>query len=189
MSKFCALVVSTLVLVAAGLNAQPQPPPRPAPIPSIEDRTNGMRKIDGYFPLYWDEQTGSLFVEIPRLEADFLIATGLSAGLGSNDIGLDRGQGGAEPGLGREGDEQIEAEHGRRQNERKHDQRFGHALQRKAAPRERTRDKDGEWQQQRTRPHRQLERKPESRPIHLRRLLRNREAVAFEHLTTRRPAH
>jgi len=94
MSKFCALVVSTLVLLAAGLNAQPQPP-RPAPIPSIEDRTNGMRKIDGYFPLYWDEQTGSLFVEIPRLDTDFLISTGLSAGLGSNDIGLDRGQSGA----------------------------------------------------------------------------------------------
>src|SRR5262245_30629493 len=95
MSKFRALVVSTLVLLAASLNAQPQPPQRPAPIPSIEDRTNGMRKIDGYFPLYWDEQTGSLFVEIPRLDTDFLISTGLSAGLGSNDIGLDRGQGGA----------------------------------------------------------------------------------------------
>jgi Met-zincin/Domain of unknown function (DUF5117) len=95
MSKFRALVVATLVLLAAGLNAQPQPPQRPSPIPSIEDRTNGMRKIDGYFPLYWDEQTGSLFVEIPRLDTDFLLSTGLSAGLGSNDIGLDRGQGGA----------------------------------------------------------------------------------------------
>src|SRR5262245_30087079 len=64
------------------------------PIPSIEDRTSGMRKIDGYFPLYWDERTGSMFLEIPKMDTEFLMATGLAAGLGSNDIGLDRGQGG-----------------------------------------------------------------------------------------------
>jgi hypothetical protein len=63
-------------------------------IGSIEDRTAGMQKIDGYFPLYWEERTGSMFLEIPRLNADFLFSTGLAAGLGSNDIGLDRGQGG-----------------------------------------------------------------------------------------------
>ena len=63
-------------------------------IGSIDDRTAGMQKIDGYFPLYWEERTGSMFLEIPRLDADFLFSTGLAAGLGSNDIGLDRGQGG-----------------------------------------------------------------------------------------------
>ena len=35
-----------------------------------------------------------MFLEIPRFDTDFLFSTGLSAGLGSNDIGLDRGQGG-----------------------------------------------------------------------------------------------
>src|SRR5580698_9047035 len=65
------------------------------PLPKIEDRTTGMRKIDGYFPLYWDERTGSLFLEIPRFNTEFLYATGLAAGLGSNDIGLDRGAEGA----------------------------------------------------------------------------------------------
>jgi hypothetical protein len=64
------------------------------PIPSIEDRTGTMRKIDGFFPLYWDERTGSMFLEIPKMDTEFLMATGLAAGLGSNDIGLDRGQGG-----------------------------------------------------------------------------------------------
>ena len=97
MSKFRALLIVTLVLSAAGLNAQGQQPQRPAPIPSIEDRTDGMRKIDGYFPLYWDERTGTLFLEIPRFDTEFLFTTGLSAGLGSNDIGLDRGQGGGGP--------------------------------------------------------------------------------------------
>jgi len=68
-----------------------QPPGR---IGSIDERTSGMQKIDGYFPLYWDERSGSLFLEIPRFDSEFLFTTGLAAGLGSNDIGLDRGQGG-----------------------------------------------------------------------------------------------
>ena len=63
------------------------------PIPSIDTRTSGMQKIDGYFPLYWDERGGSLFIEIPRFDTEFLLNTGLAAGLGSNDIGLDRGAG------------------------------------------------------------------------------------------------
>jgi hypothetical protein len=80
-------------LLLAPLPAQPpreraQPP---EPIPTIEDRTAAMRKLDGYFPLYWDERTGNLWLEISRLDDDFLLATGLAAGLGSNDIGLDRG--------------------------------------------------------------------------------------------------
>jgi hypothetical protein len=59
---------------------------------SIDDRTSGMRKLDGYFPVYWDDRAGTLWLEIPRFDSEFLLATGLAAGLGSNDIGLDRGQ-------------------------------------------------------------------------------------------------
>src|SRR5579871_3840598 len=58
---------------------------------SIADRLGNMQKIDGYFPLYWEERTGSLFLEIPKFDSEFLYVTGLAAGLGSNDIGLDRG--------------------------------------------------------------------------------------------------
>ena len=64
----------------------------PAPTPTIEERTSGLQKLDGYFPLYWDERAGVLLLEIPRFGTDLLYATRLSAGLGSNDIGLDRGQ-------------------------------------------------------------------------------------------------
>jgi hypothetical protein len=69
--------------------AAPQPPAR---TPTIEERTAGMQKMDGFFPIYWEERTGNLWLEIPRFDADFLYTTGLAAGLGSNDIGLDRGQ-------------------------------------------------------------------------------------------------
>jgi len=72
-----------------GGGAQPAVPAR---IPSIEERTTGMQKLDGFFPLYWDERTGLLYLEIDHLNTDVLYTTGLAAGLGSNDIGLDRGQ-------------------------------------------------------------------------------------------------
>jgi hypothetical protein len=65
-----------------------------APIQTIEARTTGLQKIDGYMPLYWDEKTGSLWMEINKLDTELLYSTGLTAGLGSNDIGLDRGQSG-----------------------------------------------------------------------------------------------
>src|SRR5437899_37413 len=64
----------------------------PARIPTIEERTAGMTRLDGFFPLYWEERTGYLWLEIPRFDMPVLYTTGLSAGLGSNDIGLDRGQ-------------------------------------------------------------------------------------------------
>ena len=57
---------------------------------TIADRTAGMNKIEGFFPMYWEESTGSLFLEIPELGKEVLWTRGLSAGLGSNDIGLDR---------------------------------------------------------------------------------------------------
>ena len=59
---------------------------------SIADRTNGMQKLEGFFPLYWEEATGNLFLEIPRLGQEILYVNGVGAGLGSNDIGIDRAQ-------------------------------------------------------------------------------------------------
>ena len=67
----------------------------PARTPTIEERTTGLQKFDGFFPIYWEERTGNLYLEIPNLNAPLLYATGIAAGLGSNDIGLDRGQEGA----------------------------------------------------------------------------------------------
>jgi hypothetical protein len=79
--------------------AYAQPPsggrgPAAGRTPTIEERTSGMQKLDGYFPMYWDDRAGTLWLEIPRFDTDFLYTTGLAAGLGSNDIGLDRGQAG-----------------------------------------------------------------------------------------------
>jgi len=94
MTKTLKRVVTSLLLgffLAIPLQAQAQTGGRSQ---SIEERTAGMRKLDGYFPLYWDERTGTLWLEIPRFNTEILYSTGLSAGLGSNDIGLDRGESG-----------------------------------------------------------------------------------------------
>ncbi len=63
---------------------------RARPLPTIEAKTAGMRKLDGFFPLYWDADAGTLYMEIPRLDTEVLDMDGLASGLGSNDIGLDR---------------------------------------------------------------------------------------------------
>ena len=51
-----------------------------------------MEKKDGFIPLYWDAQGGRLWMEIPRIGAEMIYQVSLPAGMGSNDIGLDRGQ-------------------------------------------------------------------------------------------------
>lgn len=61
-------------------------------LPTIEQRTAGLRKLDGFLPLYWDSAAGHLYLEISRFGTEILHLNGLGAGLGSNDIGLDRGQ-------------------------------------------------------------------------------------------------
>jgi hypothetical protein len=93
MLKQCALLIVSILLAGPVLIAQ-QPPQASAPLGTIEARVAGFTKLDGYFPLYWSEDSGQLLMEIPRFNTDFLFSNGLSAGLGSNDIGLDRGQGG-----------------------------------------------------------------------------------------------
>lgn len=40
---------------------------------------------------YWDENASKIFLEVDKLDSEFLYVTSLPAGLGSNDIGLDRG--------------------------------------------------------------------------------------------------
>jgi hypothetical protein len=83
-----AALIATLGVPAAQESSRSQ---APEPIKPIADRTARMKKIDGFFPLYWDETTGRLFVEVPKLDTEVLHSVGFATGLGSNDIGIDRG--------------------------------------------------------------------------------------------------
>jgi Met-zincin/Domain of unknown function (DUF5117) len=90
-----AAVVTVLLCAAVAAQAPAdRPGGQSGPIQTIDARTTGFQKLDGYMPLYWDQKTGSLWMEINKLDTEMLYSTGLSAGLGSNDIGLDRGQSG-----------------------------------------------------------------------------------------------
>ena len=91
-SSIAFALALSFTFAAAGQQRPAGAAPLAGRTPAIDERTSGMSKLDGYFPLYWDERTGSLWLEIPRFDTDFLYTTGLAAGLGSNDIGLDRGQ-------------------------------------------------------------------------------------------------
>ncbi|MEX2511655.1 MAG: zinc-dependent metalloprotease [Cyclobacteriaceae bacterium] len=54
--------------------------------------TEEMEKIPGFITLYWDGEKGKLWLEIPPVNTEILYYPSLAAGLGSNDIGLDRGK-------------------------------------------------------------------------------------------------
>jgi hypothetical protein len=58
---------------------------------TIEEKINGLKKYEGFLNFYWDENTGKVWLEVDKLDTEILYVVSLPAGLGSNDIGLDRG--------------------------------------------------------------------------------------------------
>lgn len=63
---------------------------------AIATKTDGMKKYEGFFEFYYDEKQDKIFLVIDKFNEEFLYINSLSAGIGSNDIGLDRGQLGGE---------------------------------------------------------------------------------------------
>ena len=56
-----------------------------------EDKSD-FQKYEGLFDFYYDAMNDKIFLEVDKLDHDFLYVYSLSSGIGSNDIGLDRGQ-------------------------------------------------------------------------------------------------
>ena len=95
MRKLLVLGFSSLLAIAAAGRALPAK--ESSAVPTVREKTAGMKHLDGLIPLDWDAKSGRLYIEIPRIDAegrsgDFLYATSLPFGTGSNDLGLDRGQ-------------------------------------------------------------------------------------------------
>ena len=93
------LLVAALVLFAVGCAAPasvapPSESSRPG-VPSIDAKTAGMERQGGFVPVWWDADEGTVWLSVP-LDTDLLYSVALAAGLGSNDVGLDRGQLGSE---------------------------------------------------------------------------------------------
>ncbi len=64
----------------------------PVPALDFEARTAGLQRHAGLVDLYWDAETGQLLLGVPEGLGDLLHYVALVEGLGSNDVGLDRGQ-------------------------------------------------------------------------------------------------
>ena len=69
--------------VAASATEKPAPEAGAAPQETV---------LEGFVPLRWDETNGKLLMEITRFGEELIWQVSLAAGVGSNPIGLDRGQ-------------------------------------------------------------------------------------------------
>ncbi len=58
---------------------------------AIEAKTKSMHAYNGFFNFYVDDSTGKVWLQINKMDTEILYQTSLPAGLGSNDVGLDRG--------------------------------------------------------------------------------------------------
>lgn len=90
--RFMGLAILLWVSFFSCHVVQSQQPKTPLekPIP-----TSTMEKFPGFFSFYRDKTTGKIWLEIEQFDSPFLYVTSLASGLGSNPVGLDRGQLGA----------------------------------------------------------------------------------------------
>ncbi len=56
------------------------------------EKTTTMQSFEGYFNFFYEDAMDKIYLEVKNLDEEFLYFNALAAGLGSNDIGLDRGQ-------------------------------------------------------------------------------------------------
>ena len=59
---------------------------------SISAFTKKLRRMEGYFPSFYDASKDKLYISVDLNAPEFLYVNTLSAGVGSNDLGLDRGK-------------------------------------------------------------------------------------------------
>ena len=83
MKRLSVLIFTFLFITVSGFSQD---------LPSINEKTEGFEKEEGYFTYYWDDAAGKIWLEIDKFDTEFLYVNSLTAGVGSNDIGLDRNQ-------------------------------------------------------------------------------------------------
>lgn len=98
MRVFFVLVLTLASFYSLAQKKKDQPPAQPpAQQPAgLEAKVAGMKKYPGFFEFYYDDKQDKVFFLIDKFDTEFLYIESLTAGVGSNDIGLDRNQ------LGRE---------------------------------------------------------------------------------------
>ena len=86
-TSYTLLVVFLLTI---GLNAQNRANKnKPQDTPSLLDKTQA---YTGFFDFNYHPEKDAIYMTVKKLDEQFLYVNSLSQGIGSNDIGLDRGQ-------------------------------------------------------------------------------------------------
>src|SRR5258705_2470849 len=92
LKRLCVVIFAAVLCCAPRTVAQAKVDTAAEKTISIADKTKSMEKMAGYFNIYWDAKAGKLWLEIDKWGTEFLYQSSMPAGIGSNDIGLDRGQ-------------------------------------------------------------------------------------------------
>jgi hypothetical protein len=92
MKKIIFLSLLFLVNFSFAQKKKNETQPAPAAPTGIAAKVSGMKHFPGYFDFYYDEKQDKIFLVIDKFNTEFLYVNSLPAGIGSNDIGLDRGQ-------------------------------------------------------------------------------------------------
>ena len=94
--KIPFMFILLVALPSLAQRKKDDPKPIATQTSSIGGKVSEMKSFPGFFPYYYDEKQDKIFLVIDKINVEFLYVHALAAGVGSNDIGLDRGQ------LGRE---------------------------------------------------------------------------------------
>jgi hypothetical protein len=84
-----------LLLTACSTTTAGPPAPQPEPTTTAAPASSAPQQFEGFIPLRWDAESGKLLMEITRFGEEMIWQVSLASGVGSNPIGLDRGQLGA----------------------------------------------------------------------------------------------
>jgi len=83
-----------LLIVSVSFTQNPPSEGQMKALPTIAQKTERMQSYSGFFTDYWDAREGKLWLRIDKdkWNTPFLFHESLPNGVGSNDLGLDRGQ-------------------------------------------------------------------------------------------------
>jgi hypothetical protein len=82
----------SIALLATTAGAAGAPKPDPKAPPDFATATRGIDHVAGFFDVYRDAAKGRILLGVHQFDAPFLLVSSLPWAVGSNDIGLDRGQ-------------------------------------------------------------------------------------------------
>src|ERR1041384_8240173 len=83
--KKLIVCLAVLSFIALSVAAQTQNPA------NFAQRTSGLQRQDGFLPIYLDAARGRVLMEVPKLNQEMIYFVTVAKGVGSVELGIDRG--------------------------------------------------------------------------------------------------